>query len=123
MSWAPSFFAWAVAPCLIFTKNGFVTSFVISPTLIVAASRDVLADATVATVAVAPTTSNATAASPSRLFALLAIGIFHPPDPDCGIGAALARDPVGGRMIRLRKRLRKRLLFQGPNQRPYTQKM
>jgi len=69
------------------TKNGFVTSFVISPTLIVAAFPDVLADATVAAVAVAPTTSRAIAAIPSRVFTVLAIGIFHPPDPDCGIGA------------------------------------
>src|SRR6266852_4615374 len=91
MSWAPSFFAAAVAPARILTKNGFVTSFVISPTLTVAALRDVLADATVATVALAPTTSRATAASAIRLLALLAIGISVPPDPDCGIGAACSR--------------------------------
>jgi hypothetical protein len=43
--------------------------------LIVAIGFAGLADATVAAVAVAPTTSRATVASPIRLLALLAIGI------------------------------------------------
>jgi hypothetical protein len=48
---------------------------VINPTLIVALFPDVSADATAATVALAPRTSRATAARTIRLFALLAIVI------------------------------------------------
>src|SRR5512133_3775486 len=56
MRLAPSLLAAFVAPARIFTKNGFVASFVISPTLIVAACDVGFADAA-ATSTDVPTTA------------------------------------------------------------------
>jgi hypothetical protein len=53
---APSLFAAFVAPARILTKNGFVASFVISPTLTVALFEPVVADAA-ATIADVVTTT------------------------------------------------------------------
>src|SRR2546423_11665205 len=63
MSLAPSFFADAVAPARIFPKNGFVASFVIRPTWIVALFEDGFADADATTATVTATTSTRTAAA------------------------------------------------------------
>src|SRR2546430_12425216 len=63
MSWAPSFFADAVARARIFTKNGFVASFVIRPTWIVALFEVGFADADATTATVTATTSPRTAAT------------------------------------------------------------
>jgi hypothetical protein len=60
---APSFFACALAPSFIFTKNGFVTSFVIRPTLIVAVCFEVLALATAARTALTARTRTSASSS------------------------------------------------------------
>ncbi len=65
MSDAPSCFAAFVAPARIFTKNGFVASFVISPTLIFALFDPVVADAAATIADVATTTAKSATARPS----------------------------------------------------------
>src|SRR5919199_1290986 len=69
MSCAPIFFPSAVAPCRILTKNGFVTSFVISPTLIVAVFDPVPADDTATATAMAATASTAAISGSRRITA------------------------------------------------------
>jgi hypothetical protein len=65
-NWALRAFACFCAPCFIFTKNGFVSVFVIRPTLIVACGDEVRADATVAATAAVATTRTAAARIAAR---------------------------------------------------------
>src|SRR6187401_739488 len=62
---APSLLAAFVAPARILTKNGFVASFVIRPTLTFALFDEVVADAAATIADVATTTTRSAAARPS----------------------------------------------------------